>query len=51
MCMSVHGGVVGDSADRCVMTAYHCRGAGARVAVGGLFLACVFSTPSSALLG
>ena len=37
VCVWVHGGVVGDSADRCVMTAYHCRGAGARVAGGGFF--------------
>lgn len=34
MCVSVHGNVVGDSADRCVMTAYHCRCARVRVAGG-----------------
>lgn len=33
-CVFVHGNVVGDSADRCVMTAYHCRCARVRVAGG-----------------
>lgn len=33
-CVPVHGDVVGDSADRCVMTAYHCRCARVRVAGG-----------------
>lgn len=34
MCVFAHGNVVGDSADRCVMTAYHCRCARVRVAGG-----------------
>lgn len=34
VCVFVHGNVVGDSADRCVMTAYHCRCARVRVAGG-----------------
>lgn len=34
LCVFVHGNVVGDSADRCVMTAYHCRCARVRVAGG-----------------
>ncbi len=34
VCVFVHSNVVGDSADRCVMTAYHCRCARVRVAGG-----------------
>lgn len=34
VCVFAHGDVVGDSADRCVMTAYHCRCARVRVAGG-----------------
>lgn len=34
VCVFAHGNVVGDSADRCVMTAYHCRCARVRVAGG-----------------
>lgn len=34
VCVFVHCNVVGDSADRCVMTAYHCRCARVRVAGG-----------------
>lgn len=34
MCVFVHCNVVGDSADRCVMTAYHCPCARVRVAGG-----------------